>query len=234
MSIQTNKITQEKEEQQRRIRKIDELEKTKRLAALNSRFDRNSLCELKKTALQAVPGEGNPNAKVIFIGEAPGKKEDQTGRPFIGSSGKFLTEMLGTINMERQDVFITSILKYRPPDNRDPSSTEIATCLPWLIEQIKLIEPVLVVFLGRHALHCFFPAEKISDVHGKLFSNLSSGIPGLGQQNFLALYHPAAALYNRSLRKVLIKDFSIIPKLLTKFEKECPQKSVTKVAKTQH
>jgi uracil-DNA glycosylase family 4 len=151
---------------------------------------------------QPVFGDGNPKAKIVFIGEAPGKAEDLEGRPFVGRAGKFLVEMLETIKLKREDVYITNVVKYRPPNNRDPEPDEIAECLPWLIEELNFIKPKIIVTLGRHALNRFFLDEKISVVHGKL---LKKDIEGLDVKNFFALYHPAAALYNGGMRDTLIK-----------------------------
>lgn len=170
-------------------------------------------CPLKKYSTQPVFGEGSPHASIVFIGEAPGKLEDIEGRPFVGSSGKFLTEMLGTIKLNREDVYITNVVKYRPPNNRDPLPIEKSTCAGWLIDELKFINPKLIVFLGRHAMSNFFPEEKISDVHGVL---LKKKITGLETTNFLPLYHPASALYNGGLRDTLKKDFKKIPELLKK------------------
>ena len=170
---------------------------------------------LKKTAKQAVFGDGNSSAKIVFIGEAPGKKEDETGVPFVGSAGKFLSEMLESIKMKRDDVYITNIVKYRPPENRDPTSKEKEDCREWLYEELKFIKPELIVFLGRHSMNDFFPDLKISDAHGKLIHKRFADFP---TENFLPLYHPAAALYNGSMRETLIKDFRKIPKILDKIK----------------
>lgn len=184
------------------------MNKQQTLDALNTRMALSCTCTLKKTATQAVPGEGNPYTNILFIGEAPGKKEDEQGRPFIGASGKLLSEMLATINLKRTDIYITNIVKYRPPNNRDPLPEEITACKQWLHEQIKIIQPKIIVTLGRHAMQHFIPDKKISDVHGQTFSQT---IDGLGRQTFFVLYHPAAALYNGSLRTTLLKDFKKIP-----------------------
>jgi len=172
-------------------------------------------CELKKTATQAVPGIGNPESDIVFIGEAPGRDEDIQGKPFIGRAGKFLNEMLATIKLERRGIYITNTVKYRPPNNRDPLPEEVAACWPWLEEELNLIKPKLIIFLGRHALNRFFPTEKISLVHGKL---LKKNIKGLTTNHFFALYHPAAALYNGSMRETLIDDFKKLPKVLEKIK----------------
>lgn len=188
--------------------------KREQLDELNTYWNEHCTCELKKTATQAVFGDGNAEAEVVFIGEAPGKNEDKEGRPFVGAGGKFLAEMLENIKMKREDIYITNIVKYRPPDNRDPEPEEKLACNEWLISELKIISPKLIVFLGRHSMGRFFPTDKISDIHGKL---LIKNIPELGgKQAFLPLYHPAAALYNGGMRETLIKDFNKIPKALEK------------------
>lgn len=173
-------------------------------------------CPLGASKICDVPGTGDEKATVLFIGEAPGKKEDLEGEPFIGAAGKFLTEMLGSIGFKRSEVYIANVLKHRPPDNRDPLPTEIEACWPYLAKQIEIINPKLIVFLGRHAMNRFFPNLKISEVHGKAFQKNWQGKP----QAFLALYHPAAALYNGGMRETLTEDFGRIPKILDKIEKE--------------
>jgi DNA polymerase len=149
-------------------------------------------------------GEGNPDAEVVFIGEAPGAKEDELGRPFVGAAGKFLDEMLQSIDLDRNDVYITNIVKYRPPGNRDPLPEEIAAFKPFLLEQLAVIQPQLTVFLGRHAMSQL----KISQAHGRAFRK--------DGRVYMPLYHPAAALYNGGLREQLLSDFAGIPKLLSK------------------
>lgn len=166
--------------------------------------------ELASGAKQLVLGEGNPNADIVFIGEAPGAKEDELGRPFVGAAGKFLDEMLASINLERSDVYITNIVKYRPPGNRDPKPEEIAEFKPYLIKQIDIIAPKLIVFLGRHSMNVFLPELRISQAHGRAFRQ--------GDKVFMPLYHPAAALYNGSMRQTLLDDFSGIPRLLKKLD----------------
>ncbi|HSI20324.1 MAG TPA: uracil-DNA glycosylase [Verrucomicrobiae bacterium] len=166
-----------------------------------------TLCRLCEGRTHAVPGTGNPHAEVVFIGEGPGKKEDEQGIPFCGASGKFLDELLASIGMNRDDVFITNIVKCRPPGNRDPLPDEKATCAPtYLDNQLTLINPKLIVTLGRHALGHFVPDLKISEVHGqpKRYKD----------RVYLALYHPAVALYNGGMRQTLLEDFQNIPKTL--------------------
>lgn len=187
------------------------MDKTTQLELLNARMILECPCKLREAAIQAVPGDGNPHADILFIGEAPGKNEDEQGKPFVGAAGKFLSEMLASIGMQREDVYITNIVKYRPPNNRDPEPDEIADCMPWLHEQIALIKPKIIVTLGRHALEHFIPGKKISEVHGQAFRRHFDDI---GEQVFFALYHPAAALYNGSMRSTLLADFQKIPKII--------------------
>jgi DNA polymerase len=159
--------------------------------------------DLAKTATQLVFGDGNPDADIVFIGEAPGKNEDEQGKPFVGAAGKFLNEMLESIGLSRDDVYITNIVKYRPPNNRDPLPEEKETFLPYLQAQLDIIQPKIVVTLGRHSLNCFLPELQISKVHGqpKRFNG----------QVYLPLFHPAAALYNGAMRQTLVDDFAKIP-----------------------
>ena len=187
------------------------MKKSEKLQQLHTDWANKNTCELKKTATQAVFGHGNPNTDIVFIGEAPGKNEDKLGIPFVGTAGKFLNEMLGKIKLKREDVYITNIVKYRPPNNRDPEPSEKESCQAWLIDELNLIKPKIVVLLGRHAMNNFFPELKISDVHGKL---LIKKFKSVQTKKFLALYHPAAALYNGGIRKTLIKDFRKISKIL--------------------
>lgn len=191
--------------------------KEKKLEAVNVYWEKHCTCSLREGATQAVPGDGDADAQILFIGEAPGKKEDLGGVPFIGSAGKFLSEMLASIDLRRKDIFITNVVKYRPPENRDPSPEEKEACRQWLVDQVKIIDPVLIVTLGRHAMENFIPDKKISEVHGKTFCVT---FPDLGTRNFFCLYHPAAALYNGGLREALKKDFKKIPRLLKKIQKE--------------
>ena len=170
-------------------------------------------CALKDSASRPVFGSGNPEARVVFIGEAPGKKEDEIGIPFVGAAGKFLSEMLESIGMVRDDIYITNIVKYRPPNNRDPEPEEKKACEEWLYAELSFIKPDLIVFLGRHSMNDFFPTEKISSVHGKLIIKKFAHIP---TTHFLPLYHPAAALYNGGMRDELMKDFKKIQLALKK------------------
>lgn len=156
-------------------------------------------CPLAKTA-KAVLGEGNPHAKVMFIGEAPGQREDELGRPFVGPAGEFLNELLSSIGLKREEVYISNVVKYRPPGNREPTPEEKEQCLPWLKLEIAIIKPKVVVPLGRHALGHFFPKHSITKVHGE-HQKLGNAI------TVFPIYHPAAALHNGGLRTALETDF---------------------------
>lgn len=192
-------------------------EKEAALAKLNSDMAAACLCELRHSAKNVVPGIGSADADILFIGEAPGKKEDETGEPFVGAAGKFLNEMLGSVGLSRDDIYITNVVKYRPPNNRDPLPEEVTACWPWLRAQVELIDPKIIILLGRHALERFVPGKRISVEHGKAFRR---NVPNLGTYVFYALYHPAAALYNGSMRETLMKDFAKIPKILEMLGKE--------------
>ncbi|MDP2789168.1 MAG: uracil-DNA glycosylase [bacterium] len=192
------------------------MDKKTELENLNKKWFVECKCELKKTAKQPVPGDGSAEAEIVFIGEAPGRSEDEQGRPFVGTAGKFLAEMLEAINLKREDIYITNIVKYRPPNNRDPLPEEKASCRTWLLEELKIISPKLIVFLGRHAMNNFFPTEQISKAHGKLLVKQFAGMP---TKYFYALYHPATALYNGGMRGTLMEDFKKIPKILKEIEK---------------
>ena len=187
------------------------------LEKLNRKMLACSRCVLRGTCRQVVPGEGSAKAEIMFIGEGPGQKEDELGRPFVGAAGKFLDEMLGHINLKREEVYIANVVKCRPPGNRDPLPDEVAACWPWLLEQIKIIRPRLIVTLGKHSLERFLPNQKISQIHGQA---LRRAVPEVGKQVFYALYHPAAALYNGGMRSVLIEDFKKIPKVLEAIKKQ--------------
>ena len=154
-----------------------------------------------------VPGEGNPLAEVMIVGEAPGAREDEQGRPFVGRAGKLLDELLGEAGLEREQVYITNVVKARPPGNRDPRADEVAHCMPWLETQLALIGPRLVVPLGRDALAHFAPAAKISEVHGKPVIERGRAL--------FPMYHPAAALYNQKLRATLLEDARALGAALT-------------------
>lgn len=173
--------------------------------------------DLAASATQLVFGDGNPNADIVFIGEAPGKNEDLQGKPFVGAAGKFLNEMLQTIGLKREDIYITNIVKYRPPNNRDPLPEEKKAFLPYLQAQLEAIQPKVVATLGRHSMNCFLPDLQISQIHGepkRIKIRMKQGEPL--EIVILPLFHPAAALYNGGMRQTLIDDFARIPTILQK------------------
>jgi len=170
-----------------------------------------SNCGLRATCAKPVPGEGDCNADIMFIGEGPGKKEDEQGRPFVGQAGKFLNELLASIDLKRENVYITNVVKCRPPQNRDPLPKEVEACREWLNEQIRNIKPKLIILLGRHAMNRFISGLQISSAHGRAFRR---NLEGLGEFVFFPVYHPAAALYNPKLRESAFKDFKKIPKII--------------------
>jgi len=170
---------------------------------------------LAEQAIQLVMGDGNLDADIVFIGEAPGKKEDEQGIPFIGAAGKFLNVMLEEAGMVRSDVYITNIVKYRPPKNRDPSPEEKAAFWPYLLRQLEIINPKVVITLGRHSMEYFLPGSKIGEVHGQP-KRMALGDNGDHKIVIMPLFHPAAALYNGSLRQTLIDDFLKVPMVIEK------------------
>jgi uracil-DNA glycosylase family 4 len=182
-------------------------------------LDDNVTPELRDQATQLVFGDGNPEADIVIVGEAPGKKEDEQGIPFVGASGKFLNEMLQMIDLNREDIYITNIVKYRPPDNRDPKPDEKKIFLPYLQSQLEVIKPKVLITLGRHSLNCFLPDLQISKVHGqpkRITLSLKESSDDSYTVVLLPLYHPAAALYNPLQRQTLLDDFAVIPSILTK------------------
>ena len=183
--------------------------KQTKLNALAKQIEAEKICsDLAEQATQLVFGTGSANAEIVFIGEAPGKNEDIKGEPFVGAAGKFLNEMLAMIGLERKDIYITNIVKYRPPNNRDPLPAEKQAFLPFLKKQLDIIKPKLIVTLGRHSMDSLLPGLRISEVHGQ--PKRYQGFV------FMPLFHPAAALYNGGLRQTLIDDFARIPLILEK------------------
>lgn len=163
----------------------------------------DATAKLRSTATQLVMGTGNLEAQIVLIGEAPGKKEDETGLPFVGAAGRFLDQMLEAAKLSRSDIYITNIVKYRPPENRDPTKAEKASFLPYLLRELEIIDPKVVITLGRHSMEYFLPNAKIGEVHGQLKQVIING----RKITIAPLYHPAAVLYNGSLRQTLIDDF---------------------------
>lgn len=172
-------------------------------------------CELSRTRTKAVPGEGDPRTRVLFIGEGPGWHEDQQGVPFVGAAGKFLNELLALAGLKREDVFITNVVKCRPPGNRDPMPDEIAACKPYLDRQIEAIDPDVIVTLGRFSMARWFPGERISKIHGQPRKD--------GRRLIVPMYHPAAALHQGALKGAIEEDFAKLPKFLADAERERSQ-----------
>lgn len=171
-----------------------------------------TLCDLHKTRTKAVPGAGNINTEILFIGEGPGFNEDKQGLPFVGQSGKYLESLLKLIDLKREDVFITNVVKCRPPENRDPQPDEINTCKPYLDQQINLIDPLMIVTLGRFSMARYFPGAKITQIHGK--AKIENG------RAYYPLFHPAAVLRNPALQSQMEADFLRIPETLDKLRKQ--------------
>jgi uracil-DNA glycosylase family 4 len=172
---------------------------------------KSNVCpDLAQEATNLVMGDGSPDAEIVFIGEAPGKNEDLQGKPFVGAAGKFLDELLAGVSLDRSDVYITNIVKYRPPNNRDPLPEEKQAFWPYLVRQLEVIKPHIVVTLGRHSMEHFLPGAKISLVHGQP-KRITFGDTKLV---IVPLFHPAAALYNGGLRQTLIDDFMKLPKVI--------------------
>ena len=172
-------------------------------------------CPLARGRLKAVPGEGPPGARVLMIGEAPGYHENQQGRPFVGPAGQFLAELLGVAGLKRSEVFITNVVKCRPPGNRDPQPDEIEACSAYLSRQIAALKPRVVVTLGRYSLGRFLPGQPISRIHG---------VPRrVGSVTVFPMYHPAAALHQPTLRNTLLEDMAKLPGILEQLERERPE-----------
>jgi DNA polymerase len=169
-------------------------------------------CRLHQTRTNAVPGEGSPDTEVVFVGEGPGFHEDRLGRPFVGRAGDLLTKFLGTLRWGRDDVFITNVVKCRPPENRDPEPDEIAACAPYLQRQLEVLDPALIVTLGRHSLGRFMPGDRISQAHGTT-RPVDPATGAAGAMAF-ALYHPAAALRSTEVERQSYADVALIPAAL--------------------
>ncbi len=176
------------------------------LSELYAEIARCRQCEIAKLRTHTVPGEGAEHAEILFIGEAPGFHEDQLGRPFVGAAGQFLEQLLASINLKREQVYIANIIKCRPPGNRDPLPTEISNCRGWLEKQIELISPRMIVTLGRYSMAMFFPGKTISKIHGTAQKRANI--------IYFAMYHPAAALHQQNLRQEIEADMKKIPQVL--------------------
>ena len=183
------------------------------MSALSELYEEIALCqqcELARYRTRVVPGEGAEDADILFIGEAPGWYEDQQGRPFVGPAGRYLDELLALINLKRVQVYIANVIKCRPPENRDPLPAEIQSCRKWLDRQIEIISPKIIVTLGRYSMAMFFPGKSISKIHGTAQKR--------DNVIYYAMYHPAAALHQQSLRQAIEGDMLKIPSLLAQAE----------------
>jgi len=187
------------------------------LEELHQRIASCTDCDLCRARTQAVPGEGPSNPEILFVGEGPGFYEDQQARPFVGPAGRFLEELLASIGLRRDQVFITNVVKCRPPNNRDPLPGEIDACRKYLQRQIDLLQPKVVVSLGRYSLAWFSPRDAISKVHGQ--AKVRDGV------YFIPMYHPAAALHAGNMRKVIEEDFRKIPAVLERARAAPPEQT---------
>jgi DNA polymerase len=176
------------------------------LTALAAEIRACTACPLHRGARQAVPGEGSAESGILFLGEAPGYNEDLQGRPFVGAAGQLLDQLLAGIGLDRSRVFITNVVRHRPPENRDPLPEEVAACHVWFERHLAALGPRVVVTLGRHAMYKFFPGESISRVHGR--ARKKDGI------TIFPVFHPAAALHQPSLRAALAEDFQALARFL--------------------
>lgn len=198
------------------LRYTKSMAKQVQLDTLAATIVADNICpELAAQATRLVMGDGNPDADIVLIGEAPGKNEDEQGKPFVGAAGKFLNEMLAQAGMERGDVYITNIVKYRPPNNRDPLPEEKQAFWPFLLRQLEIIQPKVIITLGRHSMEYFLPDARISEIHGHAVHKQVTFHDGtMGEWLIVPLYHPAAALYNGGLRQTLIDDFMRVPAMI--------------------
>ncbi len=169
-------------------------------------------CRLHESRTRAVPGEGHPSTEVVFVGEGPGMNEDREGRPFVGRAGDLLVRLLGSIGWRREDVFITNVVKCRPPENRDPEPDEVAACAPFLQRQLEILDPSLIVTLGRHSMARFMPGTTISRAHGT--ARPADPVTGAGAALVLAMYHPAAALRSPAVEQASYADIGLVPAVL--------------------
>lgn len=188
------------------------MSKQNQLEQIKADIIRQNICpNLAQAATNLVMSRGDPDAKIVFIGEAPGKNEDLQGQPFVGAAGKLLDEVLQGIGLKIDDVYITNIVKYRPPNNRDPSASEKKAFWPFLVRELSVVQPKIIATLGRHSMEYFLPGQFISQIHGQLKRiHVQPGKTLL----VLPLYHPAAALYSGGLKQTLLDDFAKIPTIM--------------------
>lgn len=181
------------------------------LAQIATEVNACTLCKLHQGATKGVPGEGPPDAKIMFIGEAPGFNEDRQGRPFVGAAGQFLEELLGLAGLRRADVFIANVVKHRPPNNRDPEPDEMLACSAFLDRQIAVINPPVIVTLGRYSMARWFPGEKIMRIHGQA--------RWIDERLIVPMLHPAAALHQPQNRPLIETDFRKLPEILAEAQR---------------
>lgn len=199
------------------------MDKQSKLENLRDRMQKDLSLPLRDQATQLVFGEGNPDAKIYFLGEAPGFYEDRDGRPFIGQAGKLLQQLLDSIGQSREQVYISNIVRFRPPANRDPLPEEIAAFKPYVDEEIEIIHSPIIVTLGRFSMNKFLPDTKISQTHGQIFEQVVSGRP----VKILPMYHPAAALRAGAIMQLLRADFQNIKTVLDHLDNNKNDESVT-------
>jgi len=191
---------------------VTEAERRAALEAIAAEVRACTRCRLHEGRTQAVPGEGHPSTEVVFVGEGPGFHEDRQGRPFVGRAGELLVRLLGSIGWRREDVFITNVVKCRPPENRDPEADEVAACAPYLRRQLEALDPALVVTLGRHSMARFMPGTTISRAHGTV--RPADPATGVGAALVFAMYHPAAALRTPAIEEASFADIALVPRAL--------------------
>jgi uracil-DNA glycosylase len=191
---------------------VTEAERRAALEAIATEIRDCKRCRLHEGRTKAVPGEGHPSTEVVFVGEGPGFNEDRLGRPFVGRAGDLLVRLLGSIGWRRDEVFITNVVKCRPPENRDPEPDEIAACAPYLKRQLEVLDPALIVTLGRHSMARFMPGVRISQAHGTVRAAEAS--TGASDAMVLAMYHPAAALRSTEVERQSYEDTGLVPNAL--------------------
>ncbi len=191
---------------------MTQAERRAALDAVASEVRTCTRCRLAEGRTNAVPGEGSPDTEVVLVGEAPGFNEDRLGRPFIGRAGDLLVKLLGSIEWRREDVFITNVVKCRPPDNRDPEPDEVAACAPYLKRQLEILDPALIVTLGRHSMGRFMPGARISQAHGTI--GPVDPASGARDATVFAMYHPAAALRGAEVERQSYADVAKVPQVL--------------------
>jgi len=191
---------------------VTEAERRAALEAIAAEVRACTGCRLHERRTRAVPGEGHPSTEVVFVGEGPGMNEDREGRPFVGRAGDLLVRLLGSIGWQREDVFITNVVKCRPPENRDPEPDEVAACAPFLRRQLEILDPALIVTLGRHSMGRFMPGTTISRAHGTM--QPADPATGAARAMVFALYHPAAALRASAVEQASYADVALVPAAL--------------------